>query len=714
MAKNNSTKPEKIEAQLFKAADKLCKNIDAAEYKHIVLGLIFLKYISDSFEELHSKLKEGKGKFEGADPEDQDEYKAENVFWVPKNARWSYLHSRAKLPTIGKDLDDAMELIEKENPTLKGILPKVFAKPNLDKSALGGLIDLIGNIALGDEAAKSKDILGKVYEYFLGEFALAEGKKGGQFYTPKSIVKLLVEMIEPYKGRVYDPCCGSGGMFVMSEKFIQEHQGRIDDISIYGQESNQTTYRLARMNLAIRGIDGSQVKWNNEGSFLKDAHPDLKADYILANPPFNDSDWSGELLQNDGRWKYGVPPAGNANFAWVQHFLYHLSPKGKAAFVLANGALASQSKQEYQIRKNLIENNLVDCIVSLPDKLFYNTPIEASLWFLNRNRNKDNASNEILFIDAKKLGYLVGRKNRFFSEKDESKIINIFKNWKKGKSYYADEDEFCCSIDLAKVKEKNYNLSPSIYVGINNKKINNGTFDEFSSLISEKLKQKFNIFKEIENDFQKYSTKYFNNFSDIPISIASKDELYQLGQRIFCDLSENINENKKGKVGDLIKVQGGYAFKSKDFQNTGDIGILKIKNIKNGKVDIYNTQYITDDIAEKIDAKFSISSEEVLIAMTGAEVAKIGIVPKTNKRLFLNQRVGVFREIQQGGLYFIYFLLSSDEYQKKMQNIAYGSAQPNISSSNIEDIIISLPDEDLLKKFKEIIEPIFRLMSLKI
>jgi len=322
MTNSNSTKSENFEASLFKTADKLRKNIDAAEYKHIVLGLIFLKYISDSFEELHTKLEEGKGKFEGADPEDQDEYKAENVFWVPKNSRWEYLHSRSKLPTIGKDLDDAMELIEKENPTLKGILPKVFAKPNLDKSSLGGLIDLIGNVALGSEAAKSKDILGKVYEYFLGEFALAEGKKGGQFYTPKSIVKLLVEMIEPYKGRVFDPACGSGGMFVMSEKFVQEHQGKLDDISIYGQESNQTTYRLCRMNLAIRGIDGSQVKWNNEGSFLKNAHPDLKADFEIANPPFNDSDWSGELLANDGRWKYGKPPAGNANYAWVQHFLY--------------------------------------------------------------------------------------------------------------------------------------------------------------------------------------------------------------------------------------------------------------------------------------------------------------------------------------------------------------------------------------------------------
>lgn len=351
MAKNNSTKSENFEAQLFKTADKLRKNIDAAEYKHIVLGLIFLKYISDSFEVLYTKLKEGKEAFVDADSEDQDEYTAENVFWVPQKARWSYLHSQAKLPTIGKDLDHAMGLIEKENPTLKGILPKVYAKPNLDKFALSGLIDLIGDIALGDEVAKSKDILGKVYEYFLGEFALAEGKKGGQFYTPKSIVKLLVAMIKPYKGRVYDPCCGSGGMFIMSEKFVHQHQGNLDDISIYGQESNQTTYRLARMNLAIRGIDGSQIKWNNAGSFLQDAHPDLKADFILANPPFNDSDWSGELLRTDGRWKYGVPPAGNANFAWVQHFLYHLAPKGVAGFVLSKGSLTAKSSGADVIRK---------------------------------------------------------------------------------------------------------------------------------------------------------------------------------------------------------------------------------------------------------------------------------------------------------------------------------------------------------------------------
>ena len=306
---------ESIEKQLWKAADKLRKNIDAAEYKHVVMGLVFLKYISDSFLELYEKLENGEGEYIGADAEDRDEYKAENVFFVPPTARWSYLLSNAKQPNIGKIVDEAMDVIEKENHSLKGVLPKVFARDNLDSKSLGGLIDLIGNIAFGDAKARSADVLGHVFEYFLGEFALAEGKQGGQFYTPKSVVELLVKMLEPYKGRVFDPCCGSGGMFVQSEKFVTEHQGKINDISIYGQESNQTTWRLAKMNLAIRGIDSSSVKWNNEGSFLNDAHKDLKADFIIANPPFNVSDWSGELLRNDGRWKYGTPPEGNANYS---------------------------------------------------------------------------------------------------------------------------------------------------------------------------------------------------------------------------------------------------------------------------------------------------------------------------------------------------------------------------------------------------------------
>ena len=346
MAKKQTTSQEPIEKQLWKAADKLRKNIDAAEYKHIVLGLIFLKYISDAFEDLHSRLIAGEGESAGADPEDRDEYRAENVFFVPPVARWSYLQSRAKLPEIGKEVDDAMDAIEHDNQSLKGVLPKVFARANLDPASLGGLIDLIGNIALGDAKARSADILGHVFEYFLGEFALAEGKKGGQFYTPRSVVELLVEMLEPYKGRVFDPCCGSGGMFVHSEKFVLAHQGKINDISIYGQESNQTTWRLCKINLAIRGIDSSQIFWNSEGSFLNDAHKDLKADFVIANPPFNDSDWSGELLRGDGRWKYGTPPPGNANYAWIQHFLYHLNPNGLAGFVLAKGALTTKTSGE--------------------------------------------------------------------------------------------------------------------------------------------------------------------------------------------------------------------------------------------------------------------------------------------------------------------------------------------------------------------------------
>ncbi len=433
MAKNKeNNNNEPIEKQLWKSADKLRKNIDAAEYKHVVLGLIFLKYISDAFEELHSKLKSGKGDYAGADPEDKDEYKAENVFFVPELARWSYLQSKAKLPTIGKEVDNAMDAIEKENPSLKDVLPKVYARGNLDPTSLGGLIDLIAKIALGDAKARSADVLGHVFEYFLGEFALAEGKKGGQFYTPRSVVELLVEMLEPFKGRVFDPCCGSGGMFVQSEKFVAEHRGRLDDIAIYGQESNQTTWRLCKMNLAIRGIDSSMVKWNNEGSFLNDAHKDLKADFIIANPPFNVSDWSGELLRNDGRWKFGTPPAGNANYAWIQHFLYHLSPSGIAGFVLAKGSLTSKSSGEGEIRKALVEARLVDCIVNLPAKLFLNTQIPASLWFLRRapQSPKGDERNEILFIDARNQGHLINRRTRELSHEDIQKIASTYRAWK--------------------------------------------------------------------------------------------------------------------------------------------------------------------------------------------------------------------------------------------------------------------------------------------
>jgi len=479
--KTKNVKEQPIEHVLWAAADKLRKNMDAAEYKHVVLGLIFLKYISDSFYDLYYKLKEGKGEYEGADPDDPYEYRAENVFYVPPKARWDYLQSRAKLPTIGNDIDEAMEAIEKDNHSLKGVLPKEYAKEKLDKQSLGGLIDLFSNISLNNSNAKSSDILGQVYEYFLGQFALAEGKKGGQFYTPRSVVRLLVEMLEPYEGRVFDPCFGSGGMFVQSEKFVEAHRdhynGRTREIdklfervvSIYGQESNQTTWRLCKMNLAIRGIDSTNVLWNNEGSFLNDAHPDLKADFVIANPPFNDSDWSGELVRTDGRWKYGVPPVSNANYACIQHFLYHLSPKGTAGFVMAKGSLSSKTSGEGKIRKNIIEASLVDCIVNLPTKLFLNTQIPACLWFLSREKETDPnhpRRNKILFIDARNMGTLINRRTRELTDDDIRKIADTYHNWKKDDGYYEDVPGFCKSVTLDEVRKLDYVLTPGRYVGL--------------------------------------------------------------------------------------------------------------------------------------------------------------------------------------------------------------------------------------------------------
>ena len=508
MAKQKATTEEPLEKQLWKTADKLRKNIDAAEYKHIVLGLIFLKYISDAFEELYAKLKADEEN--GADPEDKDEYKAENVFFVPQDARWNYLQSKAKQPEIGKFVDEAMDAIEKENASLKGVLPKVFARQNLDPTSLGELIDLVGNIALGTAKARSADILGHVFEYFLGEFALAEGKKGGQFYTPRSVVELLVEMLEPYKGRVFDPCCGSGGMFVHSEKFVTEHQGKVNDISIYGQESNQTTWRLAKMNLAIRGIDSSQVKWNNEGSFLNDAHKDVKADYIIANPPFNVSDWGGDLMRTDGRWQYGTPPTGNANFAWMQHFIYHLAPSGQAGVVLSKGALTSKTSGEGDIRKALVENGFIDCIVNLPAKLFLNTQIPAALWFMSRNRKGSqfpstggvpegrgglrDRSNEILFIDARNLGHLINRRTRELSQEDIDKITSTYHNWRnqfpsdggvsEGRGGYEDIPGFCAAAPISKVKELDYVLTPGRYVGLPDEEDDFNFAERFSNLKS--------------------------------------------------------------------------------------------------------------------------------------------------------------------------------------------------------------------------------------
>ncbi|MGO9210437.1 MAG: type I restriction-modification system subunit M [Terriglobales bacterium] len=491
-----------FEQKLWAAADKMRGHMDAAEYKHVALGLIFLKYISDAFEERRQALLKEKD----ADPEDRDEYTAENVFWVPKQARWDFLQKNAKQVTIGKIIDDAMVAIEKENPQLKGVLPKDYARPALDKQRLGELIDLIGTIGLGGEEHRSKDILGRVYEYFLGQFASAEGKKGGEFYTPRCVVRLLVEMIEPYKGRVYDPCCGSSGMFVQSEEFIQRHGGRIGDLSIYGQESNPTTWKLAKMNLALRGIEAN-LGPHHADTFRNDLHKDLKADFVLANPPFNMSDWGGENLKEDVRWKYGVPPAGNANFAWVQHMIHHLAPNGIAGFVLANGSMSSNQSGEGEIRQKIIEADLVDCMIALPGQLFYGSQIPVCLWFLTRTKSNGKFADrrvKTLFIDARKLGVMVDRKHKEITPDEIARIAGAYHAWRgeKGAGKYEDVAGFSKSATLDEIKQHGYVLTPGRYVGAEETEDDGEPFEDKMRRLTARLEEQFAESATIESQIR--------------------------------------------------------------------------------------------------------------------------------------------------------------------------------------------------------------------
>jgi len=508
-----------FEAKLWQAADLLRNNLDAAQYKHVVLGLIFLKYISDAFEERRVELARlctdpSSDYFTKSDEirravlEDRDEYRSHNVFWVPGPARWEKLQAAATQPEIGKLVDDAMIAIEQENPSLRGVLNKEYARPDLDKQNLGRLIDLVSNIGLGDSESRSKDLLGRVYEYFLGQFASAEGKKGGQFYTPRHVVRVLVEMLEPFNGRVFDPCCGSGGMFVQSERFVEAHGGRRGAIAIYGQESNPTTWRLAKMNLAIRGIDadlGSQP----DDSFTHDLHPDLKADFVLANPPFNDSNWKGELLRDDRRWAYGVPPVGNANFAWVQHFIVHLTPNGTAGFVLANGSMSAQQSGEGEIRHRIVEADLVDCMVALPGQLFYSTQIPVCLWFLTRNKALPgfrDRRGSTLFIDARGLGSLIDRVHRELTDEEIARIARTYHAWRGevGLTAYADLPGFCKSATTTEIQENGYALTPGRYVGAQAETADGEAFDLQLERISLDLERLFDESGHLQREIQEH------------------------------------------------------------------------------------------------------------------------------------------------------------------------------------------------------------------
>lgn len=495
-----------LERDLFAAADKLRKNLEPSDYKHVVLGLIFLRHISLAFEARYETLMAE----DPAGAEDRDEYIGENIFWVPKQARWSHLEANAPQPTIGKLIDDAMAAIEAENPTLKGVLPKDYNRPALDKVMLGELINLISGIALGVEGAKARDLLGRVYEYFLGGFAGSEGKRGGEFYTPRSVVRVLVEMLEPFpdagrgvEGRVYDPCCGSGGMFVQAERFLEAHGGRIGQLALYGQESNYTTWRLAKMNLAVRGIDASGIAWNNEGSFHKDEWRDKKFDFILANPPFNISDWGGERLREDTRWQYGAPPVGNANYAWLQHIIHHLAPNGTAGVVLANGSMSSAQNGEDVIRRAMVEADVVDCMIALPGQLFYSTQIPACLWFLSRNKKNGrfrDRRGEVLFLDARKLGTLVDRTRKEFSDADIEKISRTYHAWRgeADAGDYSDIPGFCKAASRAEIEGHGYVMTPGRYVGAADVEDDDVPFSERFAGLSQKLKKQFLVSEGLE------------------------------------------------------------------------------------------------------------------------------------------------------------------------------------------------------------------------
>lgn len=733
MAKTKKEEP--IEKVLWATANKLRKNIDAAEYKHVVLGLIFLRYISDSFESLYNKLEAGEGEYAGADPEDKDEYKAENVFFVPQNARWNYLKDNAKNPEIGKLVDAAMDEIEKENPRLKGVLPKVYARGNLDVNNLGGLIDLISNISLGESQERTSDLLGHVFEYFLGEFALAEGKKGGQFYTPRSIVELLVEMLEPYKGRVMDPCCGSGGMFVQSEKFVLEHQGKMSDISVYGQESNQTTWRLAKMNLAIRGIDSTQVKWNNEGSFLNNEHKDVKVDYIIANPPFNDDDWSGELLRNDARWAYGVPPASNANYAWIQHFLFHLAPSGRAGFVLGNSSLSAIHTGEHKVRESIIEANLVECIVALPKQLFFNTSIPACLWFISRNKPRDSKT---LLIDARKLGVSISASRNELTNTDIRVIADTYHNWRNDTGY-SDVPGYCKEITLEDIRQHKYNLSPNKYIDLPEDEDENISLSEFISKHLTRLTPEQQLKRDLaEKVAHSLKENGYKELAELDYSLIGRSDLLSILHGLYEDWFVNFDLPEKfraqannrrdkndyvnfphswdvQKLSDVADIVDCLHSKKPSEIDSGENILLQVFNISDdGLLDAKKTYRISEEDYKSWTRNIEVEEGDCIITNTG-RVGAVAQIP-FGQKFAIGRNITAVRP-KEGELlpsYLINFLLSYHMKVQTYRQTDIGTILDSLNVKGIKEIDILTPPMEIQEAFDEFAYPLRRLVELTV
>lgn len=726
-----------FEDKLWKAADKMRSNMDAAEYKHVVLGLLFLKYISDAFTEVYEELK----KDPTSDPEDIDEYTARRVFWVPKEARWDRLMENAKKPEIGELIDDAMDAIERDNRSLRGVLVKNYARPGLDKQRLGELIDLVATIGLGDKENRTKDILGRVYEYFLGQFAAAEGKKGGQFYTPRSIVRLLVEMLEPYKGRIFDPCCGSGGMFVQSEKFIEAHGGRIGDVSIYGQESNQTTWRLCKMNLAIRGIESDLVKWNSQGSFLNDEHKDLKADFILANPPFNDSDWGGELLHDDVRWKSGVPPNGNANFAWVQHFVHHLAPNGMAGFVLANAPLSITDSSEKEIRKNLVEDDLVDCIVILPKQLFYNTMIPACLWFVSRNKADQrfrNRKGRVLFIDARKMGHMIDRRHRELTDDDISKISVTYNGWKNKDSKYEDVLEYCVEVSIEKIRQHDYDLVPLRYIRMDLPREYKEDLMQIIEQASHKLESRAAEFKELEHEIQSgLSSLRLKSFVNVPFSYASNIAIHEFltnlfnqwfikfefldeagrpyrssgGEFVFCEeLEQKIPSDWQVQpLIKIVKVVDCLHIKKPDAVDSSNI-LLQFYNVgEHGLLDLSQVYTVSDEDYRTWTRNVLLKEGDCILTNSGRTGAAAQIPHDFSTGIGRN--LTSLRPEKIFPSYLIHYLLSDHGQKQIRRNLDIGTIFDSLNVKGIRKFSILLPPDQIMERFELVAKPLRRIME---